>query len=238
MNSKLFKLNLEEIFFVDIETASKNRELTKEERSDFEKYFNQQNVVDLSIEDFYKKNAGLKPEFNRIICISVGFIKNGIFKCKSFYGDDEAEIITEFYKLIGNPNFSHFKLCGHNLIKFDVPMIRLKGFFNGVDMKLIPPRFNDVDSKPWEISNELIDTMQLLSGTAYNYISLSNLCRLLNLTSSKEGEVNAENVSENYYNGNMVDIKNYCERDVLATTLVLCKIAGKPNDFIKDVKFL
>ncbi|MEZ5195688.1 MAG: hypothetical protein R2764_04615 [Bacteroidales bacterium] len=37
------------------------------------------------------ERAGIYAEFGKIVCISVGFIKNREFRIKSYYGDEELE---------------------------------------------------------------------------------------------------------------------------------------------------
>ncbi len=44
--------------------------------------------------------AGIYSEFGKIICISVGFIKNREFRIKSYYGDDEHILLKEFSELL------------------------------------------------------------------------------------------------------------------------------------------
>src|ERR1017187_10156822 len=113
----LYKINLENILFLDIETvpcepsfeflSDRMKELwaikTLQRRKDAE-----------SPEEFYK-SAGIFAEFGKIICISAGYIKNtkeGItFRITSFAGDDECVIIKDFFKLLNE----HFNKKDHSL---------------------------------------------------------------------------------------------------------------------------
>ena len=52
-------------------------------------------------EEGYLKRAGVYAEFAKIICISIGYFKfdkqskTQTFRIKSFYGDDEKELLEE-----------------------------------------------------------------------------------------------------------------------------------------------
>ena len=62
------------------------------------------------------QRAGIYAEFGKIICISTGFLSiqhnERQFRIKSFYGDDEEELLTEFANML-----TKFKnttiLCAH-----------------------------------------------------------------------------------------------------------------------------
>ena len=89
--------------------------------------------------EFYKLKAGVMAEFAKIICISVGYLFNekneNHFRVKSFYGDDEKQIITDFNKLL-NSQFSKKKhqLCAHNGKEFDFPFIARRTLINGLKL--------------------------------------------------------------------------------------------------------
>ena len=67
-------------------------------------------------------------EFAKIICISVGYLfveKNeNHFRTKSFYGEDEKQIITDFNELLNTQfNKKKHQLCAHNGKEFGFPFI-------------------------------------------------------------------------------------------------------------------
>ena len=111
--------------------------------------------------EFYKLKAGVMAEFAKIICISVGYLfveKNeNHFRIKSFYGDDEKQIITDFNKLL-NSQFSkkQHQLCAHNGKEFDFPFIARRTLINGLKL---PALLDIAGKKPWEVNH--LDTMEL-----------------------------------------------------------------------------
>lgn len=54
-----------------------------------------------SINDAYVDNAGIISTYGKIVCISFGYIdKNGQKLIRSFYGDDERDIVNSFNDLL------------------------------------------------------------------------------------------------------------------------------------------
>ncbi|MFM9008595.1 MAG: 3'-5' exonuclease, partial [Bacteroidota bacterium] len=124
---------------------------------------NLKNEESLSEEQFYRR-AGIYAEFGKIICISTGFlhVKDGArqFRLRSFYGDDEAELLREFSSLLSQIHGSRkglpMLLCGHNAKEFDFPYICRRMVINGI---ALPPQLDNAGKKPWEVP--LLDTMEL-----------------------------------------------------------------------------
>jgi len=123
--------------------------------------------------EFYKMKAGIMAEFAKIICISVGYLffqkKERHFRIKSFYGNDEKQIISDFNILLNAEfNKKQHQLCAHNGKEFDFPFIARRTLING--MKL--PKLLDVaGKKPWEVNH--LDTMELWRfGDYKHYTSL------------------------------------------------------------------
>ncbi|MFT6125807.1 MAG: ribosomal protein L9 [Flavobacteriaceae bacterium] len=228
MNKNIRKLDIEKVLFFDIETVSANKELDKDSR-EYDSYA-------WSIRDVptgfvppakdvlihYKKMAALKSQFNKIVVISIGYVKGTTLYYKSLVGE-QKDVIEEFYGIV---NSTGFKLCGHNIIGFDVPTVRMKAFEENIDFNLIPERINDVDKKPWLITEELLDTMVMLKGTAYYNISLDDACRLAGVETSKD-DITGGQVTEVYYNEGTERIAKYCNKDVIASARLFCAIQGK-----------
>jgi len=86
-------------------------------------------MEDASVDELYDNRSGIYAEFGKVIVISVGyFTKNAdgesTFRVKSFYGDDEKEVLEGFFDLLNmHYDKSFHKLCGHNIKDFDVPYI-------------------------------------------------------------------------------------------------------------------
>ena len=234
MNNEIRNIDLEKILFFDIETVSRNKELNKNSREfDLYSWVIRDKTTGFvppakEVLAHYKKMAALKPEFNKIVCISIGFIKGTTLYYKALVGE-QKEIIKQFYDIV---NSTGFKICGHNIIGFDSPVIRLKAFEENIDFNLIPERINDVGKKPWLITNELLDTMVMLKGTYFYSMSLDAACMLSNIESSKD-DISGPMVTQVYYEEGVERIAKYCNKDVIATAKLFCAIQGK-RDYLTD----
>src|SRR5690554_2906360 len=151
----LDNISVEEIIFIDIETVPQAQEyngLNEKWQQLWEHKMRFQITNDEPVEVLYNR-AGIYAEFGRIICISAGYIaeKNGelSFRVKSFYDEDEKELIQNFFKTL--EAFSRFgkrRLCAHNGQEFDFPYIARRALVNNVRL---PKLFNIGGMKPWEL---------------------------------------------------------------------------------------
>ncbi len=236
MNKNVRNLNVEQILFFDIETVRRNRVLDIDSR--------EYNLYSYSLRDkttgieppfeevitHYNKNAALKPEFNKIVVISVGFIKDTVLYYKSVIGT-QSEILTEFYNLVSTTGFS---VCGHNIKMFDIPVCRIKAFEEGLDLSIIPDRIMDSQKKPWDLDKGIIDTMDIIKGTYYYSMSLDSACMLANIESSKD-DISGSEVSEVFYKEGITRLATYCNKDVIATAKLFCSLQGNSNYITKLV---
>ena len=96
------KINLNHILFLDIETVPQHPLFENLDEAGQKLYeqktkFLQKDGQDAS--ELYER-AGIYAEFGKIICISVGYVHYGKdgsqLRLKSFYSDDEKELLTEF----------------------------------------------------------------------------------------------------------------------------------------------
>jgi len=99
----LKNLNIEEILFLDIETAPlapEYSELNEKWQQLWENKMRFQITNDEPAEVLYDR-AGIYAEFGRIICISAGYVfqKKGefFFRVKSFADDSETKLIQDFF---------------------------------------------------------------------------------------------------------------------------------------------
>lgn len=233
MNKQIRNIDLEKILFFDIETVRRNKEINVDSK-EFELY-------SWSLRDktsgfippanevikHYENNGALKPEFNKIVTVSVGYIKGTILYYKAFTGG-QKEIIEQFYDLV---NTTGFRVCGHNIKGFDLPTLRIKALEEGVDLETIPENINDTGKKPWEMTH-ILDTMEVIKGTYFYNMSLDALCMLLGIPSSKD-DISGPYVSQVYYNEGVDRIAEYCNKDVIATAKAFCALQGK-KDFITE----
>ena len=115
-----------------------------------------------------------------------------------------------------------------------MPTIRLKAFQNNSEVVLID-RFSDSDKKPWNITDNHIDLMNVTKGTYYYNLSLDGMCYMAEIESPKT-DLKGDEVSKEFYtNGVNVRIAPYCAGDVIATAKLLIKIMGNnPDEVIKN----
>jgi DNA polymerase elongation subunit (family B) len=230
----LQNINLNELLFIDIETAPKApnyNDLGEYEQILWEEKRGKLRAENESIEDYFFNNAGILAEFGKIICISVGTLNHeGLFnkyESISFFGDDEIKILSDFSSYIDkilrtNPKIT---MCGHNIKEFDIPYICRRYIIN--NQKIPKLLLNLQSKKPWE--NGLVDTMDLWKfGDYKNFISLKLLAHCLGIPSPKD-DISGKDVGKVYWHEKGLErIKTYCEKDVLTVANVILKLKGLP----------
>lgn len=182
-----------------------------------------------AFENFSEK-AGLMAEFGRIVCISAGFFfaENGHYqlRIKSFYGNDEKELLSGFLELTHKFFTRHprFQFAGHNIREFDIPYICRRALINGLSL---PVSLQLNNFKPWE--QPLLDTMQLWRFGEYrNYTSLKLLAAVMGIPTPKD-DIDGSMVGKVYWEtGDVQRIADYCQKDVLTVAQLLLKFKGLP----------
>jgi 3'-5' exonuclease len=228
----LDNIKVEDIMFLDIETVpeSSSYELLNPAMQNlWDKKSKQFRTPDQTAQDVYER-AGIYSEFGKIICISVGLIREKnpfIFRLKSFFGKDEKLLLSEFSGMLSKFSRNHKEslLCAHNGKEFDFPYIARRMIINGM---IIPELLDNAGKKPWEI--KLLDTMDLWKfGDYKNYTSLDLLTSVLGIPSPKD-DIDGSMVAGIYYNeDNLQRIVQYCEKDVLAIGRVLLRFMNLPG---------
>lgn len=238
----LSNIRPEDILFLDIETipaSSSYSEMEAVSRKHWDKKSKQFIAEGQTPEDVYER-AGMYAEFGRIICISVGLIKEKnpfMFRLKSFYGDDEKELLIDFSAML--EKFTRNKealLCAHNGKEFDYPYIARRMIINGL---VIPEILDNAGKKPWEV--KLLDTLDLWKfGDYKSYTSLDLLTSILGIKSPKD-DIDGSMVRNIYWNEHdLTRIVTYCEKDVVALAQVLLRFMNQPalsSDRIESVTF-
>lgn len=188
-------------------------------------------------EDGYLKRAGVYSEFAKIICISIGFFREDkpeskkTFRIKSFYGDDEKTLLTEFLSVIkksfNDPEVFHF--CGHNIREFDIPFICRRMLIHQLEF---PEIFDISGKRPWEIYD--VDTLQLWKfGDYKHYTSLKLLAAVLGIPTPKD-QMEGKDVCRVYYQENGLErIVEYCQKDVTTVARLLLRFKGEKY-FLND----
>lgn len=240
----LDNVKVEDIIFLDIETApavSDFNLLDPSMQGLWDKKSKQFRNPDQAADEVYER-AGIYAEFGKIICISVGFVKEKnpfSLRLKSFYGDDEKTILSDFSSMVSkfSKNNREAILCAHNGKEFDYPYIARRMVINGL---VIPGIIDNAGKKPWEI--KLLDTMDLWKfGDYKNYTSLNLLTSILGIPTPKD-DIDGSMVAGVYWKDkDIVRIVHYCEKDVLAVAQVLLRFMNLPaigEDNIESVTFL
>lgn len=238
MNSKINTIPIENILFWDLEVVRKQEILDvntpdfklfqlKNRNKDTDKLPSEDETIEL-----YNRKAGLSPTHNKIVCLSMAVVKNGVINVKSITGH-QADIITEFSKVLE----SGLIPCGWNIIKFDFPVLRIKAFEEGI-INYAPEKFNDAGKKEWAMSEEkykvnMIDLMLQYQGTHYVPSSLAEACHILNVPTPKD-DIDGSQVSDIYYKEGVERIKKYCEKDVVACVHILQRMRG--DELITKIK--
>ena len=85
---------------------------------------------------------------------------------KSFYGDLEKELLSDFLSMLGRvfEKGSIKQICGHNLKEFDIPYICRRSMIHGLSL---PAALQLHGKKPWQLDH-LVDTMELWKFGDYN----------------------------------------------------------------------
>ena len=184
----------------------------------------QNSGIQQSPESQYKK-AGVYAEFAKVICISVGFFNEKEFRIKSFYHEDEKQLLKDFAGLL-NKHFNRKEhlLCAHNGKEFDFPFLCRRMLINGVKL---PKTLNLAGKKPWEVQH--IDTMELWKfGDYKNFTSLNLLAHIFNIPTPKD-DIDGSDVARVYWEEkNIQRIVTYCQKDVLTVARLLLRFMGEP----------
>lgn len=225
MNTRIKNLDLEKILFFDIETVPQNKDLdTNTEEFDLFRYKNRdKKTYDLPTEadtiELYNTTAALSPVYGKVVCISMGYVRNGNIYVKSLTGN-EREILLAFFKALGSFDMT----SGYNILRYDLPFLRIRAYINNVGYAL-PDKFSDTDQKPWDLTDRHIDTMDIIKGSGYNTFSLAEACYMFGIKSPKD-DISGSDVAKVFYSEGVDRIAVYCNKDVIASVQLLCKLMG------------
>lgn len=225
------KLPVEKILFLDIETVPEIYEFQDLDEKTALLYAQKTAFLirdGKTPEEVYER-AGIYAEFGKIVCISCGLVRDHSttgksIRMKSFYGDDERELLLDFKKLLEDlDERGNFMLCGHNAKEFDFPFIARRMLIHGI---LLPQALDIAGKKPWEINH--LDTMELWKfGDYKNFTSLALLCHVFKIPTPKD-DISGADVARVYYEENDVErIKVYCEKDVVALIQLFLRMQGR-----------
>lgn len=222
---------VDQILFLDIETVpafSSFQELDENFKRLWDRKSSHFRKENQTAEEVYPR-AGIFAEFGKIICISVAHlsIKEGrrFARVKSFYGDNEAEILINFQQLLNR--FSQGRqifLCAHNGKEFDFPYIARRMLVNGITL---PAVLDIAGKKPWEVN--FLDTMEMWRfGDFKSFTSLDLLTHLFGIPTPKD-DIDGSQVWQVYWHmKDLQRIVTYCEKDVIAVVQLFLRYKGDP----------
>ena len=151
-----------------------------------------------------KERRSLDPNYSKIITIG---IKEPNKEVKLMSGDDEKEILTEFWNILKENKDAI--LVTHNGYQFDIPFILIRSVINKIKIPI------PINTNRWamEKSNHF-DTMMFFSqyGTFTNP-NLGILGKMHGLDVPKN-RISGADVEKLYKNGEWEKIKNHCKEDI------------------------
>lgn len=223
-------INPQHVLFLDIETVPQHKAHSELSEAEQALWARKANVLargeDIAPADMYDR-AGIYAEFGKIVCITVGALREGengwSFRLKTFASHNERELLEGFNQMVdkhySGPN--QF-LCGHNSKEFDFPYIARRTLINGLRL---PQPLDIAGKKPWEIKH--LDTMELWKfGDFKAYTPLVLLAHCFGIPTPKD-DIDGSDVWRVYWEENDLDrIVTYCEKDVLTLAQVFLAMRG------------
>ena len=225
----LKEVNIENVLFLDIETAPAYSSYEKLPDM-FRKLWDRKAETlkkepDNTPETLYPR-AGIYAEFGKIICISAGFFKGKEFRIKSYYGEDEYQLLRQFCKLLESHfNFEKKMLCAHNGKEFDFPFLARRILIHDLPL---PGILDVAGKKPWEV--QFLDTMELWKfGDYKHYTSLELLSAIFDIPTPKD-DISGADIHKVYWQDHDLErIRKYCQKDVLAVARLFLKYQQQPG---------
>jgi len=224
---------IENILFLDIETVPQVSDFEDlsdplkklwvkkaEQLSKFDKFSGEEQK---SPGDVYER-AGIYAEFGKIVCISTGIWRNNSLRIKSFYGEDEKQLLIDFTVMLQKAQEKRISfLCAHNGKEFDYPYIIRRLLINGLK---IPHILDLSGKKPWEVNH--LDTMELWKfGDYKNYTSLELLAAVFGIPTPKDDIAGSDVARVYWVEKDMPRIVTYCQKDVVTIVNLFLRFQGK-----------
>lgn len=142
-----------------------------------------------------------------IICIGVAIDDEPVidFHCDSVI--QEKSLLNRFYAFLDlklGGNFKPKTFIGHNIVGFDLPILKKRSMVLGVK----PPSLIPFDAKPWDSS--VFDSMTRWD--VRNFVSQEKLCMAFGIE-GKQG-MDGSMVNQAFLDGKIEEIAAYCRNDV------------------------
>lgn len=224
----LTHINMEKVLFLDIETVPQHPDYESVPEK-FKKLWDHKakrlSTAETDTPEILYERAGIYAEFGKVICISVGYLRNKQLRIKSFAHDDEALLLTDFANML-NQSFCtpDVLLCAHNGKEFDFPYLCRRLLINRIPLPLV---LDTSGRKPWEVQH--VDTMEMWKfGDYKSYTSLNLLTAVFDIPTPKD-DIDGSQVAKTYWQDNDLQrIATYCQKDVVAIVQLLLRYKGLP----------
>lgn len=226
----LKNLNLDNVVFIDIETVNAVKVLEPGtplwDSWNYKMKYGREAIGGEDPVATYESQAALFAEFGKIVCITIGKIKNNELFLKSYVNDDEKVLLTEFCSTLDNICASNKAtvLAGHAIKGFDIPWMMRRCIVNQVELPIL---LDTAHLKPWETT--AIDTMDLWKAGGFTGGSLIAIAVALGLHNPKD-ELAGYQTSKVYYSEKdaLAQIQKYCEKDVKTVANIVRKCRYEP----------
>ena len=230
-------LNIEDILFIDIETATLKKDYDSLPES-LRKHWDKKSKILQSRSEaiideasYYKEKAAIYAEFGKIVCISIGCFRQEAgewrFVLKSIVDKEEKVLLKQFYESSEKFTMQHpsFKICGHNIKEFDIPFLCRRMIIHALPL---PAALQLQGMKPWEVPH--LDTLELWKfGDYKNFTSLALLADILNIPTPKD-DIDGSMVSALFWEeGDLDRISTYCMKDVFTTAKIYLRLIGRTD---------
>ncbi len=185
----------------------------------------------------WNQRAALYAEFGKIVCVSIGLLKDDKLRITSIASKNEKTILEKTTEYLSK--VSTWKLVAHNGLDFDFPFLRRRYLIHRLP---VPAQLETYGRKPWETNLE--DTMEIWSGTQWKYkVSLELLAHCFGIPSPKT-EMDGSKVAEVFYgmlevksdelpfdkeNAALKAIGDYCALDVITLAKIYCAMRVLPE---------
>lgn len=166
-----------------------------------------------AVADAIAKTA-LDGAFGRV-CV-IGYAIEDNEPVTLWHATDEALILREFAVtmdiMLHGSRVVGSTVIGHNIASFDLRFLLQRYIVNGIRPPQIIARA--AAAKPWD-TDKVFDTMAQWNPERDKRISLDKLCLALGIPSPK-GDMDGSMVGQYVADGRIMEVADYCKRDVLA----------------------
>jgi hypothetical protein len=181
----------------------------------------------------FNNEASLFAPFCKVVAVSFGFYRGGDNYIKSFYGDDEKELLQNLHTFLTSETVTKsFSLSGFAL-GYDVPVLVKRFLHNGIE---VPAILDNSNRKPWEV--DMYDLMKIMKMDGFYNESLLSTCLLLNVPAPNTDGLTSKEIANIYYSSNKKTkkgaekemeaklqlVSRYCNEDVHATINCFLKL--------------